>query len=265
MKAFRVFVAAALAVLASSARADWVEHFDSGALNEPWVFLDDAGNFPPDASDLDTSGEELTFVGIPQLGVDQFLVGIVGIGEANPLPYVFTDVVASTRVRALQNANLGGGVGLSNNDMFTFVRVQPNLASYLLSLDFGTGSVDLVRVNSPANLTGLADTTIAGFDPSQTYRLELSAIGTQLTGNVYSSSDALLATVSAIDGTFAAGFSGIGAALSTDTGQANTTFIAAAFDDVSSTTIPEPSSAALCAIGGAVLAGAAWRRRRAGR
>ncbi len=267
MKAFNLLIAAALTVAcASVSRADWSEDFTGGAVIQPWVFVDDEGNAPPDATNFDTSNEDISLLGLPsqlQIGnVDQFVAGIVGIAEMNPLPYVFSDVTVSARVRSLPNANVSGGTGLGNNDAFVFARVQPNLASYLLALDFGTGSVDLVRVNSGAagDLDGLADQVIAGFDATQQYRLELTTIGTQLTGNVYDSSNGLLASVSAVDASYAAGFSGIGAALSEDAGAANTTLLAVAFDDVTSTTIPEPSTLALCGMAAAMLCGAALRR-----
>jgi hypothetical protein len=262
---------AALSLLATFAsaltlRADWSEDFSGGVLHHPWVFVDDGGTIPPNASIIDPSGDALIIGGDFSLfpSLDTFVVGLAGIG--NPA-YSFTDVRHRATVSAIDNANFAQQFTLGNNDEFIIVRSSPTLQSYLLALDFDNGDVDLVRIDAGPVISGLgpgSSTTVPGFIPTGSYVLELIAQGSNLTGNIYDGAT-LVATVGAIDATYASGWSGIGAAINDNAnlggpGGPLRTFLAAQFDNVSSV-VPEPSAVWLVL---ASLAGAiAIRRHRA--
>ena len=248
-------------------RADWTEDFAGGVTHHPWVFVDDSGTIPPDTSIIDPSGGALIIGGDSSLfpAIDTFVVGLAGVG--NPA-YSFSNVQHRATVSAIENLNFSQQIALGNNDSFVVVRSSPILQSYLLALDFDNGDVDLVRIDAGPVITGLgagSSSMVTGFDPARSYVLELTAIGSNLTGNVYDGAN-LVATVGAIDATYASGWSGIGAAINDNAdlggpGGPLRTFLAAQFDDVSSV-VPEPATVWLV-VASLVAAVAIRRRRRA--
>jgi hypothetical protein len=259
--AFLAALAAALPL-----RADWLEDFSGGVTHQPWIFVDDGGTIPPNASIIDPSGGSLIIGGDSSLfpTLDTFVVGLVGVGDP---AYAFADVRHRATVSAFDNLNFASQVALGNNDEFIIVRSSPTLQSYLLALDFNNGDVDLVRIDAGPVIQGLgpgSSSAVPAFDPTRSYVLEVIAQGPNLTGNVYDGAT-LVASVAAIDATYAAGWSGIGAAINdNDTlggpGGPLRTFLAAQFDDVSS--IPEPSTLGLGLVLATILAAVAARRRR---
>ncbi|MCZ6654563.1 MAG: PEP-CTERM sorting domain-containing protein, partial [Planctomycetota bacterium] len=191
--------------------------------------------------------------------------GQVGLGDPT---FAFTDVRVEATISAEQNVTIvGGGPTLGNNDPFVILRGTGG-NGYLLAMDFNDGFVALLRADN-GNVSDLeesssAEANIAGFDPTAAYRLELTAIGDQLSGRIFNTAGELVAAVRGSDSTYATGFSGVGAAINDiDTiggpGGVGRTLLATAFDNVSSRTIPEPSSLLLLIVGAGLLAG---RRRR---
>jgi hypothetical protein len=209
------------------------------------VFFDNGGTSPPDATIIDPSSSSLAFVGdaaqLPGGTFDQFAIGLVGFG--NPA-FRLGDVMVRADVSTFPQVNFGGGSVQGNNDTFVMARVGANgTDSYLLSLDFNSGNIDLVRIDPGTQVVGIGGATIPAFDPTKVYTLELIAVGSDLTGNAYDNG-ALVATVNRQDATYSAGWAGVGTAVNDNAGLGvNRTLHAAVFDNTFAVTIPEPTSA----------------------
>lgn len=114
--------------------ADWSEEFTGGFSNS-WIFADDVGNIPPDATAIGIHPNNFLEMNTNANPPDLFVAGFV---PAN----IFADVAAT--------ASVAGGRGLlSNNDIFLTVRSNGS-SGYLLNLNYASGAVDLVRVDSGA-------------------------------------------------------------------------------------------------------------------
>lgn len=210
--------------------ADWSEEF-TGGFSNTWIFADDEGNIPPDATAISIHPNNFLEMQTNAAPPDLFVAGFV---PAN----IFADVAATASVSAARGA-------LSNNDIFLTVRSDGE-SGYLLNLDFASGAVDLVRVDG-GTIVGLgpsASGSVAGFSQQGTYTLQMSAFGSMLFGQVRDPSGAVAAIVSANDNTYAGGMTGIGAALNSDIPQDQVTPILAGFDNVASITVTAGASAA---------------------
>lgn len=209
--------------------ADWSEEF-TGGFSNAWIFADDVGNIPPDATTISIHPNNFLEMQTNAAPPDLFVAGFV---PAN----IFTDVAATASVSAARGQ-------LSNNDIFLTVRSN-GASGYLLNLDFASGAVDLVRVDG-GTIVGLGPTstgTVGGFSQQGTYTLQMSAFGSMLFGQVRNQSGAVAAIVSANDSMYAGGMTGIGAALNSSIPVTQVTPILAGFDNVASITVAAGASA----------------------
>lgn len=224
------------------ARGDWIETF-TGGYDQTWDFFDSNGSRPPSDTMLSTMDDQLQITGMLTGNWDEFVVGLV--------PESFTDVRVQARVSPSLGLTFTGALASTNNNVFILTRSN-GLEGYLLSLDYHYGTVDLVRIGDMGQQISLAQVeTPAGFDPAESYDLELVALGTELLGRVYHTNGSLLAEVQASDATLLGGQSGLGTAINgnDDIPLANLTLLAAVFDNVSSQAIPEPASLLFAAVG----------------
>ena len=232
---------AAMSLAAPPATADWTENFDGGTTHNNWSIYDNDLNNPPNTSTVSYSANNLQIIGQPSVSPDLYVVGIVGLGDPQ---HNFEDVTVRGTVFAPQGTTLAGASARGNNDTFVIARTNSGGTSgYVLALDFQSGEVDLVRSDN-AEITELnASGDIPAFDPMKSYVLELQAEGANLTGRVFDAGVPVV-TVSTSDTSataFSSGWSGIGSIINTNDDLANArTFIAAGFDDVSSTAITPP-------------------------
>jgi hypothetical protein len=235
-------VIAAASLAASPANADWTEHFSGAAPQYNWTIFDNQLNSPPDTSNVSYAANNLQIVGQPSLDPDLFVAGVVGLGDPQ---HRFGDVTVRSTVFATSGFNFTPAPARGNNHNFVIARLNLNAESnttsgYVLALDYQTGDVDLIRSDESQIVELNASGEVSGFDPSRSYMLELQAEGSNLTGRVFDAGVPVV-TVSASDTTYTSGWSGVGAIINTDTGLGDArTFIAAGFDDVSSTAISTP-------------------------
>jgi hypothetical protein len=215
------------------------DDFSGGVFHQPWLFADNSGNSPPDATIISTGLNNLRFQ-TPLPAFDPFVSGVIGFGNPN---YAFTDAVVRATVFPLPNTpKLAGGTGTSDNDIGIALRLNPLLGTgYSLVVDYVAGSLTLSRLGVGGQFLDLDFPVIPGFDPTQPYTIELSAIGPQLTGRVYDGST-LLATANAVDSSYTSGLLGLGAQINNNPGVQ--TYLGAGFDDFSAI-VPEPSASVL--------------------
>jgi hypothetical protein len=223
-------------------KADWTEDFAGGAPSQPWITIDDSGNFPADATHFDTSSGRLELVADfekqQQGEFDLFAVALVGWREPQ---YSFTDVVVRGTVFAVPGHNVAGQVALGNNDSFLLARMnEAGNSGYVFNLDYDSGDIDLVRAeNAPAGIIGLVGATVPNFDPGLDYDLEFTVNGTTLTGRALRNG-VELAAVTFEDSTYASGWSGVGGSVNDTADPPGLTTIAVGFDNISSTAIVIP-------------------------
>lgn len=214
----------------------------AGGLNQPWVFLDNLGNVPPDFTDVSfgDADENLKFVGSESAFLDsdgfELSLSTTGYVGLNDDDYFFADEV---HVRAtfapLENITLSGGAAeTANNDVYVVARGD-GLSGYIFALDAFHGEADLVRVDE-GTVEGLGDDAILRglpTDPEGIYTLEISAIDNLLTGRLYDEDMELLGEVEVVEDTYESGWAGLGAAINDGGDQAGRTLIAQAFDNFS--------------------------------
>jgi hypothetical protein len=230
------------------------DNFDGG-FQQTWVFVDEAGNAPPDATTISTAADDLRILSAPP-PFDLAVFGILGYGNA---AFEFTDAVVRATVFTLEDTpRIAGGTGRSDNDIGVVLRFDPiQGASYTLIVDFVAATLTLSHIDAgEAIAEDLAIESIPDFDPAIPYTLELSATGPVLTGRVFDGAT-LLATVGAVNGALASGYAAVGAAINNN---APTTYLGAGFDDFS--VVPEPSTLvpAACAALGLLLAAGRGKR-----
>lgn len=244
-------IAIGLSTSATRATASWMETF-TGGFDQSWTFL---YNAPPSDTTVSTAGDKLTLQDNLTLTPDESVAGLV-LEE-------FTDVRVRATVIPMMGNLTGGAPAATNNDVFVAARSN-GIEAYLLSLDFDDGDVDLVRVDNVGDLHGLANiNNPAWFAAGTSYQLDLRVLGNELHGRVLDLDGNILDTLTAMDTNLLAGRSGIGAAMNADFlpgNIANMTRIAAMFDDVSSTAVPEPSTLFLSGL--AVLGASLYIRRK---
>lgn len=224
--------------------ADWSESFAGGNASQTWVF----GEVPTGSNNTQTYSNGSVSLA-SELGVLQ--------GGAAAVFGVVPELFSSTpgvRVRSVLNPtndNLSRNIGV-------FGLFNPDEATgYSLTITFvGDGTLDLSRIDNESTIDGLASIAIDAFQATNTYIVELEAIGGALTGRVYDSSNNLLHEVFAEDSQYSGGYSGIIA--QRVLGDAT---LLGTYGLTSSTTVPEPSSLLLLLIG-CGMAGLCFRRRR---
>jgi hypothetical protein len=230
MKSIFTLATLVAAMLGSSVAraADWSEEF-TGGFSNGWIFADDVGNIPPDATAIGIHPNNFLEMNTNANPPDLFVAGFV---PAN----IFSNVAAT--------ASVAGGRGLlSNNDIFLTVRSNGS-SGYLLNLDYASGAVDLVRVDAGAivGLGAASSGVVPGFSAQGTYTLQMSALGSMLFGQVRDQAGVVKAIVHANDSTYAGGMTGIGAALNSSIPPAQVTPIRAGFDNVASISVAAGSS-----------------------
>ena len=230
-----------LASVATTTNADWTETAN-GSLDQTWDF---AGI----NTTLDGPAPFTQTIASDQLRLQGQLLNGTGavfgtVDDGNP----FTDVKVTADVQS--SSDNFYGLGLRSNGLGD---------AYLFLINPHEGWAEIVEVGSSVSGDALQIGTSNNFDTSGgSFFLEFEAIGTQLTGRVFDTAGgSLLATATTNDGSYASGFSGVFASLNTDVpapGIPND--IDASWDNI--TSVPEPSSLALLALGGLMIA----RRRR---
>lgn len=260
---FAAALAAGTFAVAAPAQANWSDNFDDGD-TAGWMFLGNAGT---PKSDISVVGGELimrqsSYVNPLGSDFDQWVTG-VQVSET------FTDVVVRATITPQQQVTLFNNTSQSNNYVFVAARTDTNGNGYLLAFDWGERDLNLFRAENgvpydPAEFdpSTPAATRLHGIDLTQTYVLELTIVGNNLTGRFYDATGTtLIGEVTWTDNAYTQGYAGVGAAINptmVETGQA--TFIAAGFDNVSaSAIIPEPASLALVGLGAMLVMG---KRRR---
>lgn len=235
-----LFAIFSLACFSNPASAAWIETFN-GSYDQSWTFFNHLGASPPTHTTLSVASNSLTMFGTTPNGTtfDQSVAGLVDLPDTSKF---FNDVVVKATVSSIPSLT----TALGNNDIFVAARSDGTNA-YILALDFWNGDVEMGRTSAGGvynDFPGAGNSaSIAGFNPSLSYDLVLSAIGDLLTGKVYQAGNEV-ASVSyntAPDAIkLTEGWSGIGAALNPEAASAGITLIAARFDNVSS--VPEPGS-----------------------
>ncbi len=237
-----------LAVASPLASADWVETFSDGTTEQNWLF----GSIPDGSSfDQSVSNNELLLESTTPVGSG---------GAAAAYGLVFDDNFdgPGVSVRSALNPNgiqLNDNIGVLGNigtDPDTF-----NFNGYALTIGYGgSGDIDLSRIEDGA-VTGLDSVAINDFEATNSYTVELNAVGSQLTGFLLDEDDNVLHTLSATDESpWTSGIAGVVA----DRAVGDTSDLRGAVGTTSATSVPEASS--LAALG--LFAVPAWvlcRRR----
>ena len=233
-------------------RADWVDTFDSdvnGGFDQAWTFTDEEvrilGNAGTYTLPLLVDGRLEFVANAPEAtagNADVFVVGLVGpdVPLAEPDP-IFADVRLRGTVSAPANIlTLAGGASRSNNNIFLLARFD-GFSGYLLAIDYANGDVDLVRIdNGNVSAQPVDAGVIPGFNRSRSYVLEMTAIDQTISGFVFEvGSRVPLVDLTIDDGFYFEGWSGLGTAINAndDFGDSRT-ILGAAFDDVSSVSLP---------------------------
>ena len=233
-------VLATFHAVATCSRAAWVETF-TGGFDQPWSFIDDTGDPLPGESTALVVDNHLE---IRHAGgaLDNFVAGFVG--PAGDPAATFEDVRVRGTVTAPDNiGTLGGGTARSNN--FSFLTARGTLvpggsaSAYVFGIDYTDGTAAVFRNdNGTPDGDTLTFTGIVGFDAATPYVLELKAVGSAISGDVFEvggSESMLEEPLIFNDATYAGGASGLGTSISVDDDLGLARTVAAAdFDDVSS-------------------------------
>jgi len=243
----RLLIAVSCLVIGfSTANADWVDNFSGGIAEQTWQF----GSLPNGSSfsssfNAGSGGHMLidspTGVG---LGGAAAVFGFVQQNFNNPGISV-RGVLNPTQENLMRNV----GVLAYLNPLTT--------STYGLSISYGgAGDLDLTKTVAGTTTT-LQTISIANFNPTATYSLELKVSGVSLRGRVFNDNDVLLHSVFATDNTpFTSGFAGV--VVQRDLADPT---LRGTIGSMSATAVPEPASFAILAAAAIVPCVNRYRKR----
>ena len=247
----------ALALAATPAPAlAWSETFNAG-LHNAWIFgfVDDIGD-PPDTGTYSASATN----NILLFSASDAALAEGGGGPASGFGYV-DQTFGTTFVKG--SVNVGASPAPVNQLELVARGNATNGSGYLFGIDFDSGSPLLGRSDSLPGDVVVLDIGTATLLPGQSYWLELDAVGSQITGRVYTAAGGtLLDTLTATDTTYSQGVAGVIVRAYDAGGAVFGAPLRGTFDDVSA--LPEPSATALLGAGllGLVLLGGTRAARR---
>jgi hypothetical protein len=260
------FLALLLTLPATSAYADFFTNFDnqndSGLTRvNPLTISGQGGSygFPQLGSSTSTNfGYQLTQAGVAAANnvAGPARLGSVVTGQTFGAVTESVDVVNfdGSLGQAFGLGTRFNNIGLGTTNGYALLYLTPT------GSDTGTGNFLFNKITGEqSDVLGsqVAITLLVG----HSYRFTLSAIGSNLSGQLFdlSNPSIALATVNATDSAYASGAAGVigAAAKVTPTSGVNVTF-----DNLLVQSVPEPSSFALCGIAGLAGLGMAWRRRK---
>ncbi len=245
---------------AVTARADWVDTFNGG-FDQTWVSggVNGVGGASGTFSfAVDNNILKMTDPTTAALG-----------GAASGFGFVPAESFSEVHMSAVINPNAGSYSDM-NWDLGLLARFDPLSSSgYVLTVDLYKGQIDLTRIDNGAPGAYLGNTGLNGF-PFGTYTdssivLKFDLVGSQISGAAYDLSGTLLtAPFSFTDSTYAGGYSGVLTTIKPSDPvfpASPVTPLLGTFDNVSASSVPEPSTLALLAAGALALACWVWRRK----
>ena len=254
-----VFLAIVLCTLANSpsALADWSEDFNGSTLQNPWFFGSAAANGSPSPTfepNNQASNYPDAIVG-NQLQMSDSN-SLATVGAANQFGVVLQNF---TNLRYTGIVNPNGNTGSSDT---VALIARGNIAGgqfYGAELSFEDGRFIIFRNDDLAgNGMDLDAVTVPGLDNQDSVWVDFRLIGPVISARLFDAPGGnLLGSVSANDGNYSAGVSGVLAFFAGDVNKP----LLAEYDDLNSVSfIPEPTSMALVMLG--LAGGASLRRRR---
>jgi len=211
----------------STTNADWVDNFGGGTAEQAWTFGSLPGGSSFTSSFNSGSGGHLLInspTGVGSGGAAA-VFGFVSQAFSDP-GVVVRGVLNPTQESLMRNV----GVLAYLNPATT--------STYGLTIGYGgSGDLDLTKTIGGETNT-LQSITIADFDPTASYTVELKVVGNSLRGRVFDDNDTLLHSLFATDDTpFTSGFAGV----VVQRGLADAT-LRGTFGSMSATAVPEPAS-----------------------
>jgi hypothetical protein len=246
-----LFAIATLFLGISTTNADWVDNFAGGTAEQGWMF----GSLPEDSSF--TSSFSAGSDGHLLLADSSFVTGNASGGALAVfgfVPQTFSE--PGILVRGVLNPtteSLTGNVGV-------LAYLNPlTTSTYGLTIGYGgSGDLDLTKTIG-GETTPLQSITIADFDATASYTVELKVVGDSLRGRVFDDNNVLLHSLFATDATpFTSGFAGV----VVQRGVTDPT-LRGTFGSVSATAVPEPASLAILSAMGMIPCIKRYRKRSA--
>jgi hypothetical protein len=239
---FTTVVAAVLMVVACSniavAQSDDFSDLND-TVNPTWTRLDGLVASTGQTWDASTGQYRMTALnnGFSNLG---FVGGYTGPSQTDVS--VTADIVSFIDDAVAQGAPFGVGARLDGNNAFNTLKgyayaYEPHAAG-------GLGEAVIYRING-ASLVDLGAQQVT-LDPAKDYRFVLDIQGSNLHGQIFEIGGGMVAERFAVDATHASGFSGLFSYSQTPLPPVDVTW-----DNFSS--VPEPATAVLLAIGAAIL------------